>query len=73
MNGTDDGKNHVGILKREDDHSLQLLTVEGKEFAIQKESISVRGRGKSSMPEDLIKRLNERELRDLVQFLKESR
>ena len=71
--GTDDGKNHTGILKREDDHSLRLITVEGKEVTIEKESISVRGRGKSSMPEDLVKRLNERELRDLVQFLKESR
>jgi len=69
----DNGKIYAGILKSEDDQVVKLMTAEGKLISIAKDSIDERGSGKSAMPEDLIKRLNERELRDLVEFLKQSK
>ncbi len=68
----DNGKIHAGILKSEDDKVVKLMTAEGKLITIAKESIDERGGGKSAMPEDIIKHLNERDIRDLVEFLKGS-
>ena len=66
----DNGKIHAGILKSEDDKVVKLMTAEGKLISIAKDSIDERGSGKSAMPEDIIKHLNERDIRDLVEFLK---
>lgn len=66
---TDDGRTHSGIVKAEDAESLQLMTVEGKLVKFDKESIEERRESKSAMPEDLIKQLTPRDVRDLVEFL----
>ena len=64
-----DGQIHTGIVKREDDAQVELMTAEGKLVSIRKEDIEGRKEGKSSMPEELTKRLSKFELRDLVEFL----
>ena len=66
---TDDGIVHSGIVKAEDDQKIQLMTVEGKLVQITKEQIDERREGKSAMPEDLIKQLTPRDVRDLVEYL----
>jgi quinoprotein glucose dehydrogenase len=66
---TDDGRTHSGIVKSEDDKLLTLQTAEGNFITIPKASIEQRGRGKSPMPEDVIKQLNKSDLRDLVEYL----
>ena len=64
-----DGQVHTGIVKREDDTQIELITAEGKLVGIRKEDIEARKEGKSAMPEDLTKRVTRFELRDLVEFL----
>lgn len=70
MIGTDDGLSFSGILKSENEESLVLITPEAKLITIAKETIEQRGKGKSSMPADLIKNLSLAEIRDLVAYLK---
>ena len=41
----------------------------GETVALRKDAIDDRAKGKSAMPEDLMKHLSKRELRDLVEFL----
>ena len=65
----DDGKTISGILKSEDDKSLTLMDAQGALIKIEKGSIDERKKGLSSMPVDLLKYLNKRELRDLVAYL----
>ena len=64
-----DGVQHTGILKTEDEQKLTLMTPEGKLVTLAKSTIEARKPGKSSMPEDLLKYLTKAELRDLVEFL----
>ena len=64
-----EGQQHTGILRKEDDQGLTLITAEGKLATIAKANIEARKAGKSSMPEDLVKYLTKAELRDLVEFL----
>ena len=66
---TEDGLQHQGILQKETDDLLHLIDAEGKRFHISKEEIIARQNGKSAMPEDLVKKLNNFELRDLVAYL----
>ena len=66
---TDEGKVFVGIVRKEDQNSVQLMTAEGKLIDVPKASIEERTAGKSSMPEDLVKHLSKADLRDLVEFL----
>ena len=66
---TDSGKVHLGIIREEDDRVVRLMTAEGVIVAIPKAEIEERVRGRSSMPEDLVKKLSRFELRDLVEFL----
>ncbi len=65
----DDGKTISGILKSENDSSLTLMDAQGALIQIKKDSIEERKKGLSSMPVDLLKYLNKRELRDLVAYL----
>ncbi len=65
----DDGKTSSGILKSENDSSLTLMDAQGALIQIKKDSIEERKKGLSSMPVDLLKYLNKRELRDLVAYL----
>jgi len=64
-----DGRVLSGILKGETKTHLQLVDAEGKRFTVEKALIEEQRRGKSAMPEDLIKHLSPAELRDLVAYL----
>ncbi|AMV36476.1 PVC-type heme-binding CxxCH protein [Planctomyces sp. SH-PL62] len=59
----------AGVVKGEDDREVRLLTPEGALVVVPKDQIEEKSRGGSAMPEDLIKDLNRREIRDLVEFL----
>jgi len=65
----EDGKTVSGILKSEDARILTLMDAHGASIKIEKDSIQERKKGLSSMPVDLLKYLNKRELRDLVAYL----
>jgi len=65
----EDGKTISGILKSEDDTNLTLMDAQGALIKIAKDKIDERKKGQSSMPVDLLKYLNKRELRDLVAYL----
>lgn len=66
---TEAGKIHSGIIKSDDGMTVQLMNAEGQLLSIPKNEIDEQARGKSAMPEDLIKKLTKSELRDLVEFL----
>lgn len=66
---TDEDEVLTGIVKAENDEKVSLMTAEGKLIDIPADAITVRKKGKSSMPSDLIKHMSRRQLRDLVAFL----
>ena len=66
---TDLGEMHVGIVQSETDDLLVLMDADGKLIEIDQDSIEGRKTGQSSMPDDLIKSLTKKEVRDLVEFL----
>ena len=66
---TDEGKVISGIVKQETATHLSLMTPEAKLIEIPKASIVEQARGKSGMPEDLVKKLTRREVRDLIEYL----
>jgi quinoprotein glucose dehydrogenase len=45
------------------------MTAEGQVQSVPKDQIEERGRGKSAMPDDVLRFLSAAELRDLVEFL----
>jgi quinoprotein glucose dehydrogenase len=45
------------------------MTAEGKLLTVRKDQIDERRRGKSAMPDDVVKFLTKSEIRDLVEFL----
>jgi quinoprotein glucose dehydrogenase len=63
------GKSVTGIVKGEDAQELRLMTFEGQLVTVPKSKIDERQKGKSAMPEDVVKHLSKSELRDLVEFL----
>jgi quinoprotein glucose dehydrogenase len=63
------GRFVTGIIKTEDARAVKLMTAEGALVTVAKADIDDRRRGKSSMPDDLIKYLSKVDLRDLVEFL----
>lgn len=69
MLGLDDGRLMSGVLRHEDEHSLQLVTAEGKLLTIEKSTIDERANGPSAMPDTVAKFLTKAELRDLVEYL----
>jgi len=66
---TESGKVHSGIIKEDNGKEVRLMTGEGNIIVIPKGEIDEQARGRSAMPEDLIKKLTVSELRDLVEFL----
>jgi quinoprotein glucose dehydrogenase len=64
-----DGQMKTGILKAEDAQKVQLMTPEGALVSVPKADIDERTRGKSAMPEDLVRSLSRLDVRDLVEFL----
>jgi len=67
--GLKNGQVLTGIVKAEDGKEVRLMTAEGKQLVVAKADIEERQAGKSPMPEDIMKQLTKRELRDLVEFL----
>lgn len=63
------GQTRVGILKWEDAQEVRLMTVEGQVISVPRAQVEERTRGKSAMPEDLLRFLSPRDVRDLVEFL----
>jgi quinoprotein glucose dehydrogenase len=63
------GKSVAGILRKEDSKGVQLMTPEGALVTVPLAKIEERQKGKSSMPDDLVKKLTRTEMRDLVEFL----
>ncbi len=70
---TSDGQVQSGILKEDDGANLRLITPEGKILTVPKAAIEEQKRGASAMPEDLLKHLSRSELRDLVEYLAQSK
>lgn len=65
----DDGQTLVGVLREETAQHVKIITAKAEVFTIPKEKIEIRQQAKSAMPEDLLKHLTPRDLRDLVEFL----
>ena len=65
----DTGMVVTGILRREDDRNAVLLNADGKEVEVALEMVEDRVQGLSAMPEDLMKFMSQRDLRDVVEFL----
>ncbi|MCX7700715.1 MAG: PQQ-dependent sugar dehydrogenase [Gemmataceae bacterium] len=63
------GKTVTGVLRGEDDKTIKIVTAEAEVLTIDKSEVDDRRRGVSAMPDDLVKKLSLRELRDLVEFL----
>jgi quinoprotein glucose dehydrogenase len=69
----DTGMVVTGILRREDDKNAVLLNADGKEVEVDLEMVEDRVQGLSAMPEDLMKFMSQRDLRDVVEFLSSRR
>ncbi|RIK82527.1 MAG: hypothetical protein DCC67_07055, partial [Planctomycetota bacterium] len=65
----DSGQMVAGVIRREDQREAVLVDAEGREHTVEVASIEERSRGLSAMPEDLVKLMSPRELRDLVEYL----
>jgi quinoprotein glucose dehydrogenase len=63
------GAIEVGRVEKETQKELVLLLADGSRRSLAKDQIKARKSGLSAMPEDLIKALSKRDLRDLVEFL----
>ena len=63
------GKVHVGVVKEDDGSRIKLMKSDGSLVFIKKDDIDDQSRGKSGMPEDLVKKLSKSEIRDLVAYL----
>jgi quinoprotein glucose dehydrogenase len=66
---TQDGKVVTGIVKEDTAQHLKLMTPDGVLITVAKADIDEQTRGKSAMPEDVVKKLTKAEIRDLVEFL----
>jgi quinoprotein glucose dehydrogenase len=66
---TDEGEIVSGIVKAQNDDTLTLVTPTNSVVVIDQDSIEGVKKGQSSMPVDLMKYINRRELRDLVAYL----
>jgi quinoprotein glucose dehydrogenase len=65
----DTGQIFTGIVKTENEDFVDLVQSDGSQVRIPVEEIEARRKGKSSMPEDLIQQMSNRDLRDLVAYL----
>ncbi|HMO35394.1 MAG TPA: hypothetical protein PKA06_05070, partial [Gemmatales bacterium] len=66
---TEDGVVHQGVVKKEDEGTVTIITPEAKTVVLKKSDIEERKTGKSAMPEDILQQLSIRELRDLLEYL----
>lgn len=63
------GVTYAGVLKRETDDSIEILSPEDGLETIKKSEIGTRQNGMSGMPDNLREVLTKREIRDLVEYL----
>jgi quinoprotein glucose dehydrogenase len=63
------GTRYTGVVRREDDAEMILDPGDGATVHVAKKELDKRTRGLSPMPQDVIKPLTKREVRDLVEFL----
>ena len=63
------GAAYAGVVKRETDANLILLSPEDGEVTLKKSDIGSRDKGLSGMPEGLGQLLSRQELRDVIEFL----
>lgn len=68
-----DGNTFSGIVQKETDEFVQLIDVEAKVITVQKDNIDGRKKGQSSMPEDLVKHLSQKDIRDIIEFLSQQK
>ncbi len=66
---SDLGQVFTGIVKSENDDFVELIQNDGSQQRVFIDEIVGRRKGKSSMPDDLVKHLTARELRDVVAYL----
>lgn len=66
---TEDGQVLSGILRQETAQVIELIDAENRTLSVPVDEVVSRRQGKSSMPADLLKYLDRRELRDLVAYL----
>ncbi|MHB1556456.1 MAG: PVC-type heme-binding CxxCH protein [Isosphaeraceae bacterium] len=66
---TSDGQVHTGIVKEDTPDHIRLIRPDGKFVTVPRADIDEQKRGASAMPQDVIKHLSRREVRDLVEFL----
>jgi len=59
----------VGRVEKETDAALTLVLADGQRKMIPKSDIKARKAALSAMPEDIVKQLSRRDLRDLIEFL----
>jgi quinoprotein glucose dehydrogenase len=64
-----DGMSYAGVVKSENDTTLEINSAEDGLLKIEKEKIESRTPGLSPMPADMVTILSRRELRDLIEFL----
>lgn len=64
-----DGKTVSGVLRAKDGKGYTIVTAENKVLTIPKDDVDSEKPDKSAMPDDLVKKLSKRELRDVVEFL----
>lgn len=66
---TENGAVETGRIERESDVELVLILADGSRKTIPKKDVKARKAGLSAMPEDALKALSKRDVRDLVEFL----
>ena len=64
-----DGRTVSGVLRSKDAKAFTIVTPENKVIVVPKDDVDTEKPDKSAMPEDLVKKLSKRDLRDLVEFL----
>jgi quinoprotein glucose dehydrogenase len=69
----EDGRVVSGVLRSKSPKEYVLVTAEGKVLTIAKDDVAAEKPDRSAMPDDLVKKLTRREIRDLVEFLAASK
>jgi quinoprotein glucose dehydrogenase len=64
-----DGRTVTGVLKAKTQTEYVIATPEAKIVTVQAKDVDFEKPDKSAMPDDLVKKMSKRELRDLVEFL----
>jgi quinoprotein glucose dehydrogenase len=64
-----DGRTVTGVLKSKDKKEYVIGTPEGQIVKVPADDVDFEKPDKSAMPDDLVKKLSKRELRDVVEFL----